>query len=176
VSVLAVEDMKDYLNITEPDSDAELQEFIDAAEAAIAHRVGPLEPTAVTSRVGGGTAGLVLPRTPVASLTSITPIGEVALTIGDFDADPLTGIVGYTDGGLRFGSRSYTVVYEAGWDPLPADLLLAVKELVRHLWATQRGSGTRRPGAGAAEVPLAPREWPNRVLQLIAPYVLPGIA
>jgi hypothetical protein len=82
------------------------------------------------------------------------------------------------------------VVYQAGWqvgaDPeadgyvaLPADLVLAAKEMVRHLWLTQRGSGVQRPGSRPSDtlsntLPGAAYTLPFRVEQLLAPYIRAG--
>jgi hypothetical protein len=59
-------------------------------------------------------------------------------------------------------------------------LLMAVKELVRHMWQTQRGP-TRRPGSQPSEsaantVPGAAYLLPFRVSELIAPHLQPGFA
>jgi hypothetical protein len=72
------------------------------------------------------------------------------------------------------------VVYSAGRASCPADLLLAVRELVRHIWETQRG-GTRRPGSSASSetantIAGAAYLFPFRVEQLLAPYIQPGFA
>ena len=59
--------------------------------------------------------------------------------------------------------------------PTPPDLALATKELVRHLWLTQRGASPGNAGAlpdlGDPVVGTS-YSWPWRVEQLIAPYLL----
>jgi hypothetical protein len=71
------------------------------------------------------------------------------------------------------------VVYQAGWqvgaDPeadgyvaLPADLVLAAKEMVRHLWLTQRGSGVQRPGSRPPDTLVATSAVPAVIDALIA--------
>lgn len=173
MSVLTLADAKIYLNISAATYDAELPAFIDAAEAAIAQRVGPLTTASVTKRVPGYGWNLHLPVYPAVSLTSITPVGGTALTIGDFHLELDVGAVSYNNGAF-FASSAYDVVYTVGRSPVPADLLQAVKEMLRHLWATQQGSGTR-PGTQAAAP--APGRMSDRVLELIAPYtLLPGLA
>lgn len=169
MSVLALNDAKSHLNISGDTHNAELQDFIDAAEAVIAAKVGPLEPTTVTARVSGGTSGLALPITPVISLTSLTIVGGSASDVSLLYANPITGVVGYNSGSLSF-TGSWDVVYQAGRTTCPQDLLLAVKELVRHLWATQRA--TARPGpAQDPNVPGAAHMLPYRVAELIAPHM-----
>jgi hypothetical protein len=173
VSVLTLADTKVYLNISQATYDAELQTFIDSAEAAIAKRCGPLASTATTKQVDGRGTSLILPLTPVISLTSITGnAGEVVATTDVTVLSP--GIVRYTNGGYWFGSLWYTVVYNAGRSTVPADLLMAVKELVRHFWITQRGSARSGPTGDSEGGPGY--LWPYRVLELLAPYTQPGFS
>lgn len=169
-----------HLNITSTVHDGELVGVIAAAEAAIAQRVGPLEPTTVTARLSGNTA-LVLPVHPAISLTSISDAAGTAQTVGQFALDGANGVLSYAAAGTRFSSAFYTVTYQAGRPAgaLPADLLFAVKELVRHLWDSQRGP-TRRPGMpssdGAANsMAGAGYLLPFRVQELLTPHLQFGI-
>src|SRR5690242_5393665 len=132
MSALGLADAKSYLNITSPDFDAELQTFIDAAEAAIAQRVGPLTPTSVTKRVAGYGYNLHLPIYPAVSLTSVTVVGSATtLTLSDLYLENSTGAVSY-NGGSFFSASAYDVTYMAGRSPIPADLMAAIRELLRH--------------------------------------------
>jgi hypothetical protein len=179
MSVLSLDDAKTHLNVTTSANDAELTSIIDAAEAAITARVGPLEPTVVTARVPGGSS-LVLPVIPAISLTSITPYGGTALTLdASYYLDVEAGTVTYAMHYL-FGYTYYDVVYVAGRTTCPPDLLLAVKELVRHLWKTQRG-GMQLPGSQPSDalsttLPGSAYTFPIRVEQLIAPHERLGFA
>jgi len=177
-SVLDLASAKAYLNITAGTFDAELQAVIDAAEAALAQHVGALQPTALTDRVEGGDVALVLPTAPVVGLTSVTGVSGSTVTIGDLYVNQGAGVVTYNSG-ISFAERYYTVVYNAGRATCPDDLLLAVKELVRHIWETQRGSG--RPGSRSSEMlsntlPGFAYTFPFRVSELIAPHLQPGFA
>jgi hypothetical protein len=179
VSALTLADAKTHLNITTPDSDVELQVMIDSAEAVIAGLIGPLTSTVTTSVVDGRGSVLVLPVTPVISLTSITGAAGDSVTTANLSIIP-PGIVAYNmmgtnDPGLFFfPSRWYTVVYNAGRTTVPADLLLAIKELLRHLWQTQRG-GAVRPGSGP-DTQSPGYLIPNRVAELLGPYLQPSFA
>lgn len=170
-------EVKAHLNIASTSNDDELGIFMERAEAAVAARCGPLVATSRTSRVRGGYSALALPSIPVLSLTSITPVGASALTVGDYFVTT-GGVVEPTLGG-SFGSRWYDVEYLAGHadiaDDLPSDLRLAVLEMVRHLWDTQRAGGSRRVGSAASDttantIPGAAYLFPHRVEQLLAPY------
>jgi hypothetical protein len=180
MSALSLVDAKAYLNITVATHDTELQTVINSAEAAIEALVGPLSPRTVTARVPGNSAVLLLPTIPAASLTSVTPFGGSAMDLASFDLDATAGIVNYPGGSGTYPSTYYTIVYEAGRDPVPADLMMAVKELVRHLWGPQRG-GSVRPGSSPAEglsntLPGAAYSLPIRVTQLLTPHMQPGFA
>lgn len=174
MSVLTVAQAKAYLSIT-TDVDAQLQTFIDAAEAAIATKCGPLAATTVTDQVTAASGALMLTTPPVISLTSVTPIGGgTALTLADLTLNQPSGVVSDVPSG------TYTVVYSAGRSAVPPDLLMAVKELVRHLWNTQRGP-TTRPGSITSEttsntLPGAAYMMPFRVAELIAPHMQAGFA
>lgn len=173
MSVLDLTTAKDHLNITGDAYDVKVQAALDAAEAAIARKVGPLTATAVTSRVSGRSSALVLPTVPVVSVTSVTGSDSSTISVADLVTDP-AGVVEYATCG-SFPAAAYTVVYQAGRASLPADLEMAVLELLRHLWTTQRGGGTR-PGSTPSEglsntLPGAAFTFPIRVEQLIEAYV-----
>lgn len=174
MSALSLEEARDHLNANGTTiTDDKLQGFIDAAEAYISKQVGPLVPTTITEHLVGAHGSLTLNTTPVISLTSITPVGGTAADLTYVDAGRLSGVLTWDVGGLPRHLR-HSVVYVAGWDPLPADLLLAVKEMLRHLWSSQRG-GTVRPGA-QQDTTMAGYLVPNMVAALIEPYRVPGVA
>lgn len=179
MSVVTLAEAKAHLNIERDDQDDEIQSHLDAAEAAVAKRVGALEPTAVTERVRGCAASLVLTSLPAVSLTSVTAVGGDALDVSDLYVGP-AGVVEYEESSTWFGSRAYTVVYEAGHDPLPNDLRQAVLEMTRHLWAAQRGGGTRPGSPPSTELsntlPGSSIALPFRVAQLISRYEYAGFA
>lgn len=173
MSTLPLAVAKTHLNVTGTTHDGEIQDTIDEAEAAIAERVGPLVSTPTTVRVRGVSDALVLPVIPAISLTSVTPVDGAALTLADLYLDTEAGVVTYDSGG-SFSARAYDVVYNAGRSSCPDDLLRAIKELVRHLWITQRGP-TGRPGSGTSDaaantIPGAAYIFPFRVEQLLTPH------
>lgn len=178
MSALELDDAKAHLNITVTTYDLELQAVIDSAEAALAERVGPLVSTQVTRRIPGGVWELALPITPAISLTSVTPRSGTALNLADLYLDTTTGMVTYNNLG-PFVAAYYDVVYAAGRETCPKDLLFAIKELVRHLWQTQRGSGRSmlaevQPGE-VRGIPGAAHLLPFRVSELIAPHMQIGV-
>jgi hypothetical protein len=169
MSVLSLAEAKTHLNITGTVSDAELQGFIDAAESVVAERCGPLEPTDVTDRiVARNGRSILLSVAPVISVTSVTASDSSTVNPADLTVTE-AGVVSYTDGLTPFGCTTYTVTYQAGRWTLPAALLMAVKEELRHLWKTQRG-GSARPGAGADQQQAPGYLVPYMVAELIEPY------
>jgi uncharacterized phiE125 gp8 family phage protein len=155
-------------------SDARLETFIARAESAIARRTGPLVAEAKTARVRTGSEGLALPDFPVLSLTSVTLVGGSAVPVADLFVSP-GGVVQWSLGvmGTYFPRGVYDVAWQAGWgatpDDVPADLKLAVLELVRHFWETQRGESRTR---GQAEERGPGFTFPNRVEELLEPFVM----
>lgn len=177
MSVLSRDEVKAHLNIalSSTTNDDELDAFIARAEAALSRKIGPLASTTKTERVRGGDSVLWLSSTPVISITSITSPSTGAVIQPSQLTVSSSGQVEYTSYGW-FSSHFYDVTYQAGYVTLPADLQLAVLELIRHMWDTQRGGGSARIGSAQSDamsntIPGAAYLFPFRVEQLIAPYV-----
>lgn len=180
--VVSLDDVKRHLTMNSLTftSDDELRDFILRAQVAVEAKVGPLVPTTVTSRVGSygswSGASLVLPVTPVISLTSVTAVGGSA--VSGLTVSPSGVVAGV---GSWFGYTPYDAVYVAGRTTCPADLYLAVLEMHRHLWDTQRGS-SQTVWNNPEDDPTnsAPSStyylYPPRVVQLMAPYEQSGFA
>ena len=177
MSVLTLAAAKQHLNITTAESDAELQDTIDAAEALIAKKCGPLTATVTTSRVRGYSGQLRLPITPVISLTSVTPVQGSALDLSGVVVSA-SGVVEFTYSGW-FGYGLYDVVYTAGRTACPDDLLWGVQELTRNLWNSQRPSGGRFSSAAdmamANTIPGAAYIWTFKVMNAIGPHEQAGV-
>ena len=140
-----------------------LQGLIDTAESMVSQRVGPLASGSQTSIAFGGPA-FVLPTTTTA-VTSATDLDGNAVTSG-FKVG-VGGVV--TNSSCALGT--WTLVYTAGYSPLPAPIRTAVLELVRHLHRPQFGTAAR-PAEDNGPGYLIP----NRVRELLDPYTLPGFA
>lgn len=170
--VLDIDQVRGHLNLVREDAETEaaVRAIITAAEAAIAARCGDLEPTQRVEVHTVGRGGALPLRAPLVSVTSITPVtGGAPVTVQAHQVDATAGLVH----GLPAGT--YAVAYVSGREHCPPDLLMGVKELVAHLWATTKRSAGDR-GRQAAEAPGAAYLYPYRVEAWIAPYLQPGIA
>ncbi|NUR28502.1 MAG: hypothetical protein HOV76_32370 [Hamadaea sp.] len=177
MSAVLLDDVKTFLNRTDNSDDDELLAMIDRAEAILAVRVGPLEPTIVVDEVHWGHGPILLRKWPVLSVTSATSNG---VPVADLQLDVQTGVL-YGTFACAYRYATTTVTYTAGREWLTADLQAAILELVRHLWLTQRVPGTRR-GFSAGEPDertvqgISNYLLPYRVQTLIEPYLQPRIA
>lgn len=183
---------KEFLNITDTDDDIKLTRFIAAASQMIVNKVGVVSGSPVVSEWhDGGTARIVLRNQgPIVSVTSVLEsYGSTVYTLTQVDLDtPAIGnAYSYSvdlDEGLLVrrasgvaipftnGVRNIHVTYVAGYSTVPEDIKQATLVLVKHLWDTQRGP---RQGVNAAPDGFG-YSFPNRVLEILAPYIVPGIA
>jgi uncharacterized phiE125 gp8 family phage protein len=174
---VSLSEVRAHLNMVGDDlaRDGELTAFINAAQSAIEARVGPLTRRPVTEVHNGGVSGIVLRQSPVIAVDTVTENGT---SVTGFTLSPGGGVLTRTSGYSRAtwadGYGNVSVTYTAGRTSIPADLRQAVLELIRHLWKTQRG----QQGRAREEEFIAGQGYsmPNRVLELIAPYEIPGIA
>ena len=182
MSVLTLADAKTHLQEKTTVNDGELQDFIDAAESAIAAQIAPLTPTAFTERVRGGRV-LLVSTLPIVALTSVTPVFGSALDPTFLYTDSNAGVISYY--ASWFPLPYYDVAYTGGRTVTKVaypDLYQTIKEFVRHLWMTQRGgvgTGVRYSGHGTAldtVVPGASYTWGTRISELMAPKLPPGFA
>ena len=170
MSALSLPIARAYLNIGTSDDDTEVQATIDAAEAILANSVGPLTTLAQrTDRVLGGKK-LILPLAPVVSVASITAPDGTVVDQSTLTINTAAGVIYFSDGVTGFWQNVYDVTYTPGRSSLPGDLLMAVKEMVRHLWQTQRGPAVR-PGI-SSDSATPGYLMPYRVQELIEPYRL----
>lgn len=158
MSVIEVEQFKAHIGVTDSSDTSQL--VLDAAEEAIARRIGPLSSTTATYIVTSATTTLVLPHTRIIAVSDPT-----GCTV-DKDSGVITLGTGFTAGQV--------VTYTYGFDTLPGDVRLAVLEMGRHLW--QAGRGHPRPGTAPSGPALGGYAVPNAVAELIESYVDLGFA
>jgi len=185
VSILSLAEAKAHLSAGSVASwtidDDELRNFLQAVTEAIESKVGPCVRRTVTQRIADTcNSQLVLNQAPVIAVTSVTsvwtggPSWDTALLILDSDA----GIVTTQLGAIPFYYGPWDVAYQPGRAVVPERFIHAAKELLRHLWETQRGQ-LAAPILGGGDTYTTSAGWsfsiPNRVLELLADDMTPAI-
>lgn len=143
-------------------NDMVLQLVIDAAEDAVADRIGPLTVAQRTEIVLCANACGVLPVGPVApsAVTSATdPYGTI-VSGSVFTVDP-GKVIRYKDFAPMMNGP-WSVTYAAGWTTVPPKALWAIRVLIGHLWDSMRSAGT-----GAGQVGALAHSLPYRVEELL---------
>jgi hypothetical protein len=122
-------DLKEHLNITGSDNDAELTRFLDVATTIVAGLADGSSPA--EERVTASRGVAVLRRRPTGAVTHSTLGGG-----------PVTGFTVDAAAGLVVGvpyTGTLTVTYESGSVP-ESVLIVAELMIASRLWETQRGN------------------------------------
>lgn len=146
---------------------AELQRFFDAALDHVQLKCGAVVGTKSVRVSSAGGRQLVLPVVRLASVGAITDPNATAVI--PESTDPLTGVIT-----VPVGVPGVWTVAVTGDEDLPAGLELAVLEITKHLYGSQRVTVARpgaRPTGGSSANPAY--SIPNRAKDLMAPYLLP---
>ncbi len=191
--IVTLTQAKTQLRITDTAFDAQLTTFIAAASQMIENRIGQVagSPTVSEWHDGGSTDILLHDEGPIQSVTSVTEsMGSVVYTLTQItlDSGSVTTPFGYTvdlDLGLLVrraagvaipfaaGEANIHITFVAGYATTPPDITQACLLLVQHLWETQRGPSRDGRGGPIDQVAFS---MPNRVMEILSPYVVPGIA
>ena len=182
--ICTVAEAKLQIGKTVTTDDSELQSYIDSITAPIEFICGPVLSASVTEWHHYPCSDVLVLRTsPVQSVTSITEyLGATAYTYSAA-ADPTAGgsytylleaeqgkVSRIVAGGwpLEFTGR-VKVVYSVGYAAVPADIPLAARLIVQHLWRTQQG-GAGLPSLSdepTAVVPGFSYAIPQRAAELL---------
>jgi hypothetical protein len=176
---------KAFLRLKTNTDDDKLTDFINAASNVAQFYCGDLLPQTYTETHDGGDQAIYVRHTPIASVTSLSeyigsitytltnqPLGHSADAWGYTIDDPQAGrIVRRTASGLawRFvpGVGNVTVTYTTGVGTIPAQVMLGVEFIVRHLWQTQRGAMPSPQDADTtSQVPGVNYAIPDRAIEL----------
>lgn len=190
-AIISINDAKLLLNklTTSHIDDGELLAFIQSATEIITAECGFIVPrtfTEVTSPVlgSGGRQQLMVTKTPLLSVASVTPIqvGLPTIDITTLQIDGPAGIIWLANWYSWYGPQ--TIVYTVGRTSVPAALQDACKLIVAYLWETQQGGavsaavsafGGDEMTTGYGGMP----GFPTRALDLMrmSPYfAAPGLA
>lgn len=162
--------------------DDDLRMYVEATTKAVEYFVGAVARRTVTQIVHGGTERMVLATTPVLSVTSVTGVQpwQLDIPVSAVDIDTDTGVLRRNDW-LLFWPGPYRVAYTAGRPIVPANISLAAKLILQHLWRTEYGASRGLPAIGGGEdysvteqVPGLGYAIPNRALQLLQGDRQPG--
>jgi hypothetical protein len=170
--IVGLAEVKEHGNITTTANDQELLDFIGTAQQMIESEVGPTVPQTITETIYVNSSTLLLSRTPVLSVQSVTEYGAT-VDPSVYLLNSATGAILRTDGRGWYGSTAYplTFVYRVGRSPIPEAIRWAGKELTIHLWrSTQAQRGGR--GRGDSTESVAGFGMPNRVREALIPFSL----
>jgi uncharacterized phiE125 gp8 family phage protein len=180
---VTLDDVKLFLGVTRNIDDSELVATLDDAVSAIEDVIGRLSPATVVEQFDSHGPAIVLSKTPVVSVDSVsiepwlgaTPVDDTAA----WRLNSTTGILRrqLTGGTLPFYGRGsiFTVTYRAGRTNVPDAVNRAILMQVKSMWTPQRGAmplpagGDQPPQmyAGAAGF-LGPG-----VMELLTPHLPP---
>jgi hypothetical protein len=162
--------------------DDELRNFLHAVTEVIESKVGPCVRRTVTQRIADGGCTLALTQYPVISVTSVTSVwaGGPSWTGSSLILDGDAGTVTTQLGAVPFYYGPWDAVTVTGRTVISERYIHASKELLRHLWDTQRGQLESGPlSASSGETFTTSSGWafsiPNRVLELLGDHMTPAI-
>lgn len=174
-------DVKAHLNFhgVATTNDEELRNFILTATRIVENVVGSINPVTKTEIVGryGTTDTLALLFAPVLSVTSVTSYGGAVIDVTTLRSDFTQGLLRFTPPWSYFVTPA-TVVYRVGRLSVPAEVRMAILDLVRINWRPQQG-GNRSAydeatdsGPGSYELGFF---VPNGVIGSLSTERLPGV-
>lgn len=178
--LISLDEGRRHLNLVSTNSDEELRETIHVATHLIERLVGPVLPTSRTERHDGYRHVIPLDERVYAVTTVVEHPGTtVEAADGDnrgYRVDGDRGLVLLSGETPVRWSRRVVVTYQAGiGDPPPPVIRQACRELVRHLWNTQRGPVAPRTMESEGFFPGLSFTLPRRVVELLDEYVTPGV-
>lgn len=192
--LLSLEDAKQALNKSGlgTTDDAEIEVYIAAITRTIEKYIGPVNPRTVTDRrLNAMPDGSVWVRTrppldrqlAMLTVTSLTSAGGTVYSPLVADIDAVNGIIYPTSTSYYYGGP-YTAVYRVGLSGVPEDISLAARQVLIHLWRTQRGpgavGGSRVIGASLDEGAIGAEAFAYAksygVLEMLNPYRQASVA
>lgn len=159
-AILTTDQAREFLggNAGDLANDALLQEYIDAVTLVIEDASRPAASESRTYTVDGGRNAITLP-VPFVSVTSVVESG-VTLSASDYVAYGAAGVLYRGSTKLPWswvwGVRNIVVTVTVGSaGTVPANVTLAAKELLRHMWGRRQGPRPSMglPGAGEVATP-----------------------
>jgi uncharacterized phiE125 gp8 family phage protein len=172
--LVSLEDVKTFLRISGTTDDDLIDRMITWASARLTTEMGAIISRSITETVEAAGC-LVLTRTPVQSITTVTALTTSTPTVSASTlviTDALAGRVDNNNGVAPWGL--YSVTYRAGYDSVPYGADGACLDLIRHWWNQSQAHGSATYG----DVGFVPdfKGLPNSVInKLAALRKVPGI-
>lgn len=154
--IVSLRDAKEHLNIPldRTEDDRELLGFLVAVTAVVENHVGAVLRREESAAFDGGLDSVVLPVTPILSVTSVTESGT-AVDASGYSLDAASGVMRRMADSRptrwRAGIGNVVVDYVVGRTSVAANVSRAALIILKHMWETQRNAGGGRPGL-ASEV------------------------
>lgn len=143
-AIVGLAETKRHMSIPAADTavDEKLRGFVLSASAVVESIVGPVARQSVTETHHGGSAAIVLRRTPVISITEVRENGTVvpSSAYSLSDAGVLYRASNYQPAGCWLpGVNNIAITEVVGRTEVPPSVLDATKELIRINWRPQQG-------------------------------------
>lgn len=149
IALFSLSDAKRFLNepLVDTTNDAEIEDMVNVVTEIVESKVGPVVPKTYSEKVQSGQS-LPLRHGPIISITSITPwmLGVGAETVSPSQVT-INNEGWCLDRNIGFWRGPYNVTYLAGRTSVSYSILMGGKDILDHLWETQRGSSLVGPGA-----------------------------
>ena len=185
-SLVTLADVKDYLRISTTSDDTQLQDYIDAVTPVIEDITGPIVNKQYTEVYDGGVSRIQVRHFPVVSVDTLTEVyGQTLYTLTQVTLGSSTSTWSYTfdastglivrrafnvEAMFPIGANNVSITYTAGRSTVPANVALAAKMTIQHLWSQTRfNRNGARPGLGGDDIwqPGMGFAIPNRVRELL---------
>jgi hypothetical protein len=198
-NLVNLSELKSFLSIPvfTTDKDDILQDLIDGISEWAALEAGrPLAKARFTYEFDGSSGWrgsyIMLPQYPVLEIISITeywgnsgghPLSEQTPTnqVDGFQCEYRTGRLTRVFQGLipkPFfpGSRNVTVTWDAGYNPVPPSIRLAVKEAIKWYWDNTQQHSRSRPSDDGWQKPDPSQFWSSVLPAMLGPVLTPFLS
>ena len=143
--IVSLADVKTYLDITDCESDTRLQAILDECEGFLLSYLGNIAKGTKTERVEKSMCKHNVLPFKIGNVTKINTINGTDFTAKvegvDYvlNSDGTAEVLNLLDYVLVGDFSTFTISYEAGYDPIPEEIVGAVSEYVGAVFATENG-------------------------------------
>lgn len=172
--ILSLEEARAQLNVTGTTGDTELEEYLQVTTDIVENIIGPVVNLPVVEEIHDGGGVILLNRTPVVSVVSVSNWADSTITYANTDylLNKESGVLRRLGGSAFAGPVA--VSYVAGRsNQTPEAAITAAKVIVQHLFRSQqlRPAGPPAPTAdNTPTVPMLGFAVPNAAVQMLMPH------